>query len=85
MNSKIHGAELPEVLDRIIKRIRYERKITRADDFKKYLKSKQGSDKAIIIVELDRELPKWKIDTSSENPEKYILRKMSDRVDVIIR
>ena len=68
--SKIFGTELPEVIDQIIKRIKYDRKIVSADELKKYLKSKQGTDKAVIIVELDKELPKWKILTSSEYPEK---------------
>lgn len=83
--SKIFGTELPEVIDQIIKRIKYDRKIVSADELKKYLKSKQGTDKAVIIVELDKELPKWKILTSSENPEKYILQKTSYRVDRMMK
>lgn len=83
--SKIFGTELPEVLDQIIKRIKHEHKIAGADELKKYLKSKQGSDKAVIIVELEKELPKWKILTSSEDPEKYILQKMLYRVDRMMK
>lgn len=81
VQSRIFGTDLPKMLDQIIKRVRRECKISDLSELKEHLRSKQGSDKTVIVVELDKEFPKWKTMTSSKDPEKYIVQKMSYRVD----
>ena len=70
---KIFGTELPDIMDKIIKRVLQEKKFSDRTELMQYLRSKNNVNKAVFICELEKELPNWRENTSAEDPERYIL------------